>query len=374
VDRRPDAGCREGAWRRSAAAPPHRQLRPVLRARSRAAVLEAPRRLGLADRPRPAPGPREALVRIAATAICHTDLEIYTGRHPGVRYPVVMGHEATGVVEAVGAGVTGVRVGQRVLVNPIIACGGCDSCTRGLGHLCRRAGLLGRELDGSLAEHVALPEECLHPLPDGLAADTATLIETLATVHHGQQRAGVAARDAVVVFGQGASGLLHTQLAKVGGASPVIGVTRSAWKRDLARRMGADHALDGSRPDLVPEVLRLTGDQGADLVIDTSGDPGVLGAAAEMLRPGGRILVYAISHRPLGAFSAFPLYFKELTIYGSRALTPGDIEPSIRLVASGAIALDGFITRRYPLARVAAAFADYEREPERVLRMVVVGD
>jgi threonine dehydrogenase-like Zn-dependent dehydrogenase len=154
----------------------------------------------------------------------------------------------------------------------------------------------------------------------------------------------------------------------------VIGVSRSAWKLDLARRMKADHALDGSRPDLVPEILRLTGGRGADLVIDTSGDPGVLGAAADMLRPGGRVLLYAISHRPLGAFTAFPLYFKELTIYGSRALTPGDIEPSIRLVTSGSIVLDGFITGRYPLARVAAAFEDYEREPDRVLRMVVIGE
>jgi (R,R)-butanediol dehydrogenase/meso-butanediol dehydrogenase/diacetyl reductase len=285
-----------------------------------------------------------------------------------------MGHEATGVVEAVGAEAGRVRVGERVLIDPIIVCGDCDSCSRGLGHLCRRAGLFGRELDGSLVEHVALPERYLHGLPDTLPADAATLIETLATVRHGQERAGVAAGDAVIVFGQGASGLLHTQLAKVAGAGTVIGVSRSPWKLELARRMRADHALDGSRPDLVPAILDLTGGRGADLVIDTSGDPAVLGPAVDALRPGGRVLLYAISHRPLGAFSAFPVYFKELTIYGSRALTPGDIEASIRLVTSGSIDLDGFITRRYPLAAVAAAFEDYEREPDRVLRMVVLGE
>jgi threonine dehydrogenase-like Zn-dependent dehydrogenase len=142
----------------------------------------------------------------------------------------------------------------------------------------------------------------------------------------------------------------------------------------MARRMKADHALDATRPDLVAQVVEITEGRGADLAIDTSGDPRVLGPAMEMLRPGGRLLLYAISHQPLGDLSPFAVYFKELTIFGARALTPADVEPSIRLVASGAIDVDGFITGRYPLERVGAAFAEYERDPDRVLRLVVVGD
>src|SRR5438445_11462091 len=122
-----------------------------------AAVLQAPRRLELLRRPEPVARRGEARVRVAATAVCHTDLEIYTGRHPGVRLPVVMGHEATGVVEAIGEGVERLSPGQPVLLNPIIACGDCDACARGHGHLCRNAGLLGRERDGSLADPAALP-------------------------------------------------------------------------------------------------------------------------------------------------------------------------------------------------------------------------
>src|SRR5438034_6574469 len=110
---------------------------------TRAAVLEAPRRFEVAERPKPLPGPGEALVRVAATAVCHTDLAIYTGRHPGVRYPVVLGHEAAGVVDAVGADAR-IAVGARVAINPIIACGSCGSCVRRDENLCRRAGLLGR--------------------------------------------------------------------------------------------------------------------------------------------------------------------------------------------------------------------------------------
>ena len=118
------------------------------------AVLERPRHFGLVERPMPVAGPGEVVVRIAATAVCHTDLGIYTGDHPGVRYPVVMGHEATGVIEQVGDEVAGFARGDPVIINPIISCGACDSCRRGAENLCRNAGLFGREVDGSMSEHV----------------------------------------------------------------------------------------------------------------------------------------------------------------------------------------------------------------------------
>jgi 2-desacetyl-2-hydroxyethyl bacteriochlorophyllide A dehydrogenase len=335
-----------------------------------AAVLEEPRRLRVVERRRPVPEPGHVVVRIAATAVCHTDLEIYTGRHPGVRYPVVMGHEATGVVDAIGSGVRRVRPGQAVLINPIISCGRCDSCVAGRENLCRNAGLLGRELDGTLASHVALPEQYVYALPAGLDLEAATLAETLATVRHAQRRAAIGPGDAVVVLGQGAAGLLHTQLARHAGAGPVIAVSRSGWKLDTARRFGADRVIDG-RANLVDEVRDATNGRGADVVVDAAGDPAMVAIAIEMLRPGGRLLLYAVSHRTVDRFTTFPIYYKELTIHGSRALTAEDVEPAIALLASGAIDVRGFITASYPLTGVAAAFDRYDREPERVLRIVI---
>src|SRR3989442_9848785 len=339
---------------------------------TRAAVLEAPRRLAVVTRSRPAPSPGEVVVRVAATAICHTDLDIYTGRHPGVRLPRVMGHEATGIVEAVGADVARVATGQRVVINPIIACGACDCCARGDENLCRRAGLLGRELHGPLAAHLFVPARYVHPLPAHLELGVATLIATLATVRHAQPRARIAPDDVVVVLGAGATGLLHVQLAKLTGARMVIALSRSAWKLDLARRMRADRVLSATGPEAAAAVLRLTDDRGADVVVDAAGDPSLLVPATEMRRPEGRLLAYAISHAPVNGFTTFPLYFKELTVYGSRALLPEDLDEAIRLVASGTVAIDRFITASYPLDRVAAAFEDYERDPGRVLRMLVV--
>jgi (R,R)-butanediol dehydrogenase/meso-butanediol dehydrogenase/diacetyl reductase len=337
----------------------------------RTAVLDAPRRFGIVDRPKPVAADGEVVVRIAATAVCHTDLGIYTGAHPGVRYPVVMGHESTGVVDSVAAGVTNVKPGEPVIINPIISCGHCDSCLRGAGHLCRNAGLFGREVEGSMGEFVNLPARYLHPLPTRLPLADATLIETLATVRHSQVRLGLKAGESVVVLGQGTTGLLHTRLAVLAGANPVIAVSRTRWKLEMATRMGAHHALDTGAEKAVDEVLRLTGGSGADVVIDTAGGASTFMAAIDMLRPGGRLAPYAISHECCSNFTTFPMYYKEISIIGSRALTDDDMAPSIDLVASGKIDVSGFVSATYPLERTPDAFEEYERNPGKVLRIVI---
>jgi 2-desacetyl-2-hydroxyethyl bacteriochlorophyllide A dehydrogenase len=338
---------------------------------TRAAVLQAPRRLELVERRKPQAAPGEVLVRTAATAVCHTDLSIYTGAHPGVRYPVVMGHESTGVVEAIGEDVSGLRPGQHVIVNPVISCGRCDCCLRGATHLCRNAGMFGREIEGSLNQYVRLPERYLYALPEALPLAQATLIETLATVRHAQQRLGLKAGESVVVLGQGTSGLLHARLAVLAGANPVIAVSRSRWKLDRAIAMGAHHALDTGAERSADEVVRLTGGAGADAVIDTAGGAAALRAGIEMLRPGGRFSAFSISHESAADLNLFPFYYKEISVIGSRALLPEDMRPSIDLVASGAIDVKGFITATYPLTHAAEAFEEYERNPSRILRIVI---
>jgi len=338
---------------------------------TQAAVLEAPRRFRIVERSRPAPGPGEVVVRIAATAVCHTDLSIYTGDHPGVRYPVVLGHESTGTVAAVGEGVAGLASGQGAIINPIIACGRCDMCARGAENLCRNAGLMGREVEGSLNQYLRIPSRYVHALPGHLPLAQATLIETLATVRHAQQRLGLKANESVVVLGQGTSGLLHARLAVLSGANPVIAISRSRWKLDRAIAMGAHHALDTGAEHAVDEVLRLTGGAGADAVIDTAGGAAALRAGVEMLRPGGRFSAFSISHESAADLNLFPFYYKEISVIGSRALLAEDMGASIELVASGAIDVKGFITATYPLTRAAAAFEEYERNPSRILRIVI---
>lgn len=335
------------------------------------ALLAAPRRFQIVARPMPVAGQGEVVVRVAATAVCHTDLEIYTGRHPGVRYPVVMGHEATGTVVSVGSGVSGVAPGQNVLINPCIACGHCDCCLRGAENLCRNAGLFGREIEGSLNQYVRLNARYVHPLPAHLKLADATLIETLATVRHAQERVGIVAGAPVVVLGQGTTGLLHTRLAVLAGAKPVVAVSRTKWKLDMALGMGAHHAVDTDAEAAVEEVMRLTGGEGADVVIDTVGGETTVKSGIDMLRPGGRFSAFAVSHAAVKGVTTFPFYFKEVSIIGSRALLARDMEPSIELVASGKIDVSGFVTATYPLGRTATAFEDYEKNPGKILRIVI---
>lgn len=337
------------------------------------AILKQPRDFAIVERPRPQLGAGEALVRIAATAVCHSDLEMYTGRHPGLRFPLVLGHEATGIIEAVADGVAELRPGQPVLINPVISCGRCDCCVRGDEQLCRHAGIFGREIEGSLNQYVTLAARYLHPLPPHLPLAAATLIETLATVHHAQQRAPVAPGESVVVLGQGTTGLLHTALARLRGAEPIVAISRSRWKLDLAARMGAHHVVAGDidADKSVDEVKRLTDGCGADLVIDTVGGEKTLRAGIDMLRPGGRFLSFSLNHSGFAGVAAFPLYFKEISVIGSRALKQVDMAPSIALVAEGRIDVTPFITATYPLTQTAAAFEEYEANPSRILRIII---
>jgi 2-desacetyl-2-hydroxyethyl bacteriochlorophyllide A dehydrogenase len=337
----------------------------------RTALLQAPRKLAVVERDRPVPGPGEVIVQTAATAVCHTDLSIYVGEHPGVKYPVVMGHESTGILDAIGEGVTGLKAGEHVIINPIIACGACDQCVRGAGNLCRNAGLFGREIEGSLSQYVKLASRYVHVLPPRLPLEAATLIETLATVRHAQHRVGLSTAESVVVLGMGTAGLLHARLAVLTGAAPVIAVSRTQWKLDMAQRMGAHHIIQSSLDKAVDEVKRLTEGKGADVVIDAAGSAESLRAAVDMLRPGGRYAAFAVSHETVRGFSTFPLYFGEISIIGSRALTPQDMNPSIQLIASGAVDVNGFISAKYPLTDAAAAFEEYERNPGRILRLVI---
>lgn len=338
---------------------------------SKTAVLTAPRSFSIFDRAIPALAPDHVVVRIAATAVCHTDLGIYKGNYANLKYPVVMGHESTGVVESVGEKVTHVKAGEPVIINPIISCGHCDMCQRNMQNLCRNAGLFGREVDGSLAELVHVAAKYVHPLPSDVALDDATIIETLATVKHAQDRLGVKAGDSVVVIGQGTTGLLHTQLAALAGATPVIAISRTKWKLDMALRMGAHYALDAGAEKALGEVLRLTDNQGADVVIDTAGGAATLAVAIEMLKPGGRLSPYAVSHECCATFTTFPLYFKEISIIGSRALHPTDMAPSIDLVSQGKIDIKGFVSATFPLSKTDQAFKEYEGNSNGVLRLVI---
>ncbi len=312
----------------------------------RAMVLTAPGELDPANVERPSPNTGEAVIRVSHSGICGTDLKIYDGAIP-VRHPLIMGHEMIGeVVE--GADGEGPEVGSRVIVDPVLFCGDCFHCGIGQTNLCPNGGLIGRDRDGGFAEYVAAPPGNVFALPDGIGDREAPLIQVLTTCLHAQRLAPVSSGDAVVVLGLGVSGLLHLQLAKAHGANPVIGITRSAWKRELAAELGADATLaPGGKTR--ERVLDATGGLGADLVIEAVGRLSVLAQAIDLARAGGRVLGFGIHTAREGALPFYDLYFKELTFINARAAKGEDFPACIDLVRRGAVRLAPLVSHTLPL-------------------------
>lgn len=317
-------------------------------------MLEAAKRIELRAIEEPTAGEGEALVRIRSVGICGTDYSIYKGKIP-VAYPRIIGHEMVGEVVEAPEGAP--APGTRVIVDPNVACLRCDRCREGRANLCSNGWLLGRDRDGALRELIAAPAANLYRLPDELETHVAPLIQVLTTCVHAQRLTEVFPGDAVAIVGLGVTGFLHLQLAKLRGARPVVCVTRSEGKFELARELGADQTVPSGDPDAVDRVRELTGG-GADVVIECAGTVATLADAVRMARSGGRVLAFGTIADTSGPFPFYDLYYKELVVTTPRAAQAEDYPVAIGAVASGSVRLDRLVTHRVPLGAVGEALAD----------------
>ncbi len=330
-------------------------------------ILKGPGRLEPGTLDRPVPADDEVLVRVSHSGICGTDLEIFRGGIP-VDYPRVMGHEMTG--EVAGGSLKGPAAGTRVIVDPVVFCGACYQCRAGQSNLCPSGGLIGRDRDGGFADLVSVPAANVFSLPEEIGDREAPLIQVLTTCVHAQCMAPIDPGEAVVVIGLGVTGQLHVQLAKAAGAGSVIGMTRSAWKRDLAEELGADAALEPGE-GANERVLEMTAGRGADLVIETSGRLTALVQAIALARVGGRILTFGIYTETKAELPFYQLYFKELQILNARAAKGGDYAPSIDLVKSGAVRLRPLISHEMPLDDLGKALGTLESSDARSMKIIL---
>ena len=330
---------------------------PAISAKSgegmKAVQVTAPGRLAYADVPSPA-GSRpeaEALVRVEIVGICGTDVKILSGGVP-VSYPRVMGHEMVG--EVLDGGATGVNAGQRVMIDPAISCGSCALCRAGRTNLCLHGGLLGRDADGVWAELVTAPANRLLPVPAQLGAEAAAMVQVTGTCVHAQRAAPIFPGDTAVVIGLGVSGLIFTQLLRASGAV-VVGVTRSAFKRELAAAFGA---VATAAPDDAAEVIaEVTDGRGVDLAVEAVGTEATVALAIESARIGGEVLVFGTVTAGGGTgLPYYELYFKELTVRNPRAAIADDYARAIELAASGVLDLEPIVSDRVGMSEVSRAF------------------
>lgn len=333
----------------------------------KAAVLKAVNEIGCETVADPRLSSGDLLVKVRAATICGTDIRILRGRKTaGVRYPSILGHEFSGEIVDAG-GHQHIHVGQAVAVCPAFACGHCDACARGAENLCRNLIAMGYEIDGAFAEYVRVPAQGVatgnvFPLPQGLSFEEAALAEPLACVINGQERVALSRGDTVAVLGAGPIGLLHVQLAKHAGAGKIIVSQRSALRRDAARAAGADHVINPQDEDVVERVRALTGGAGVDVAICAIGDPALARDAIRMVRPRGRVSLFAGFVKGLeAALDVNAIHYSELMVTGAFGLTRRQFSHALDLIAGGRIDAKALLSHRFPLDDFAAAIATAEQ-------------
>lgn len=330
-------------------------------------VLRAPSQLALDHIARPVARGGEVLVRVTHSGLCGTDLKIYNGSIP-VQYPLVMGHEVAG--EVIGSEVSGLARGDRVVIDPVLYCGHCFHCRKGQTNLCPNGKLIGRDSDGGFAEYAAVPAGQVFRLPESIDNRTAPLLQVATTCLHGQRRTPLFAGESVAVIGMGVSGQLHVQLAKTRGAGTVMGISRSGFKNEMARALGADITIEAGEGAL-SKVLDATDGRGADVVIESTGVMAAVAEAIRMARFGGQVLLFGIMSARDAALPFYDLYFKELTIRNGRAAKSEDFTDMIGLVERGVVRLEPLVTHRMALEELKAAIGLVDDGAERRLKIIL---
>jgi threonine dehydrogenase-like Zn-dependent dehydrogenase len=340
-------------------------------------VFRSPGRFGLEEKPIPAPGIGEAVVRVRLTTICGTDIHIVRGEYP-VAPGLTIGHEAVGVIHELGPGVTGYQIGQRVLMGAITPCGQCEPCLGGDTSQCQGAlggWRFGNTIDGVQAEYARVPfaQANLTPIPDQLQDEQVLLLADIASTGFSAAESGhVRLGDTVAVFAQGPIGLCATLGAKLMGAAQIFAVDADARRLVLAGKFGATATLL-SNGRAVEQIRSLTGGRGVDVAIEALGIQDTFENALRVLRPGGTLSsvgVYSGHLRiPLDAFGAGLADYKIAT-----TLCPGGKERMsrlMRLVEAGRMDLTPLFTHRFPLSRIAEAYEIFASRRDGALKVAI---
>jgi len=338
----------------------------------KAAVFHGPDQpLEVTEVPTPSPGPGEALIRIAGCGMCHTDLHYLDHGVPTFKDPpIVLGHEPSGTIEGLGAGVEGWHEGDRVLIPAVLSCGRCHYCRAGRENLCDNLRMLGNHMDGAYAEFIAVPAAELVAVPDSVPLTEVSIVaDAMSTPYHAVKHRGkVQVGDNVAVVGCGGVGLNVVQCATVAGGR-VIAVDTNPERLDIARQLGAVETVNPDEVDRIDKHIRQLTDGGVDVAFEAIGNPKTMRSAFGLLRRGGRLCIIGYSHDDV-VLSAGKLMFYELEVVGSLGCGGRDYPEIMDLVAAGRLQVEPVVSGTIPLEHIAEGF-DRLRRGEGV-RWVVV--
>jgi L-iditol 2-dehydrogenase len=334
------------------------------------AVMTAPGQIKFQDVPRPSLAANQILMQTRRIGVCGSDIHVFHGLHPYTSYPVVQGHEVSGVIVEVGQAVHDLQVGDRITFMPQVTCGVCYPCQHGMYHICESLKVMGFQTGGAAQDYFALDADKVLKVPDRISLDEAAMIEPVSVGVHAIRRAGGAEGKQVLVLGAGTIGNLTAQVAKASGAAAVMITDISPYKLDKARQCGIDYVINAQVENLGEAILRDFGPSKADLILECVGAQATIEQAVENARKGTTIVV-------VGVFGEKPrvdvglIQDRELSLVGTLMYQQVDYENAIELLNTGRMNLGPLITNHFPFDRYLDAYHAIEAAHGNTMKVMI---
>ena len=340
----------------------------------KALVLEEYNKLVYKDMPTPRIEDNEVLVEVKACGICGSDVHGMDGSSGRRHTPLIMGHEASGVIVKRGSAVTGFEEGHRVTFDSTIYCGTCFYCRQGLINLCDNRRVLGvspaeYRQHGAFAQYVAVPEHILYRLPDNLSLVQAAMVEPVSIAFHAISLTPISLNDSAVVIGSGMVGIFVVQALRAAGCGTVIAVDLEQSKLDLALKLGADHGLLAGEVDVPEEVRKLTDGRGANIAIEVVGNTIAVNSAIGSLRKGGALTIVG-NLAPTVEFPLQEVVTRQISVAGSCS-SSGEYPACLDMIARGVVNVDALVSKIAPLSEGAEWFRKLYNQEENLMKVIL---
>ncbi|MEG1857373.1 MAG: alcohol dehydrogenase catalytic domain-containing protein [Pseudoflavonifractor sp.] len=333
-------------------------------------VMTAPKEIRFDRVPVPAPAAGQVLVKIKRIGVCGSDIHVYHGKHPYTKYPVTQGHEVSGQIAALGAGVTALTVGQKVTIEPQVTCGHCHPCTHGKYNLCESLKVMGFQTTGTASEYFAVDAAKITPLPSRMSYDEGAMLEPLAVTIHAAKRGGDVAGKKVCVLGCGPIGILLVQSLKAFGAAEVMVTDISDYRLRLAKDCGADYAVNTKVTPFGTALTDCFGSDKADIIYDCAGNDTTMGQAIAHARKGSTIILVAV-YAGLAHVDLAKLGDSELDLNTTMMYRHEDYLEAIRFVEEGKIQLKPLMSRHFAFTDYLAAYAYIDTHQEETMKVLI---
>jgi L-iditol 2-dehydrogenase/threonine 3-dehydrogenase len=317
----------------------------------------------------PGPGRGQVLLRVRRIGVCGSDVHVYHGKHPFTRYPVVQGHEFSAVVEAVGEGVSGIRVGSLATATPQEVCGSCGPCRRGDYNICDRLKVRGFQAPGVAQDLFVTEADKIVPLPDGFTPEQGAVVEPVAVGVHSTGRSGDMRGGNVVVAGAGPIGNLVAQVCRWRGARVLI-TDPSDFRLGIARECGIEHVSNPGAESLGEASRRVFGEEGFSTALECAGVEPAMAAVIESVNKGGTIII-------VGVFEGKPridlsvVGDRELNLVGTLMYRHEDFTAAVKLIASGDVVTAPLDSRHFPFAEYLAAYGFIDEQRDRCMKVFI---